>query len=272
MNSWCVGACAAIACLLATPSRADDPATIDTQIAVPKTGKELPPPTGPDAASVAENYFAVGPWRIGMPREEALGKFGSVEALDSPTSYRAVARSHFAGDLPAELMFSGDQLQTVQLQLYDGADLEQAVQNIQQALMYMNDHFGGANFEGGLKTHKDPEGKLLLQVLRHTVDSIERGLRQAEADEAKKRKRKTSSKGHTAFEMVMNFRAELRAENNFLMGEFRYRSDPQRIVVSLYDDRDYVESRVPDATVMLYRVEGERPAQAPVAAPTSLAR
>ena len=265
MSHRCAGAFVAIACLLATASRAEDTSSISTQITAPKSGKELPPPSGPDAASVAENYFAMGAWRIGMQREDALGKFGSVEPLESRNSYRAVAHSHFAGDLPAELTFSDEKLQTVKLQLYDGSDLEQAVQRIQQALLYMNDHFGGANFEGGLKTHKDPEGKLLLQVLRHSIDSIEGGVRDAEAKQAKKRKRKAEPKGHTAFEMVMNFRAELRAENNFLMGEFRFRSDQQRIVVSLYDDRAYVASRVPDASVMLYPAEGARPTPAPAA-------
>jgi hypothetical protein len=263
MNHWC--ACAVIACLLATTSRAEDTAAINTQITVPKGGKELPPPSQPDAASVAENYFALGPWRIGMPREEALGKFGSAEPLDSRNSYRAVAHTHFAGDLPAELTFSGDKLQTVKLQIYDGTDVEQAVQRIQQALLYMNEHFGGANFEGGLKTHKDPEGKLLLQVLRHSLDSIEGGLRETDEKEAKKSKRKSTTPAYTAFEMVMNFWSELTAENNFLFGEFRFRSVDQRIVVSLYDDREFVKSRVPEASVMLFRVVGERPA--PAAAP-----
>jgi hypothetical protein len=267
MNHWCAGACAAIACLLATTSRAEDPQPITSQITVPKSGKELPPPAGPDAATVAEHYFALGPWRIGMAREEALEKFGSAEPLDSRNSYRAIAHSHFAGDLPAELTFSSDKLQTVKLQIYDGNDLEQAVQHIQQALLYMNDHFGGANFEGGLKAHQDPEGKLLLQVLRHSLDSIEGGLRETDEKEAKKGKRKSTPPTYTAFEMVMNFWTELDAENNFLLGEFRFRSEEQRIVVSLYDDRAFVESRVPKASVTLFRAFGERPATSGTSAP-----
>lgn len=260
MSHWC--ACAVLACLLTTASRAEDTPSVSTQITVPKTNKELPPPAGPDAASVAERYYALGQWRIGMPREEALGKFGSVESLKGQTSYRAVAQPHFAADLPADLTFADDKLQKVKLQIYDGADLEQAVQRIQQVLLYMNDHFGGANFEGGLKTHKDPEGKLLLQVLRHTLDSVEGGLRKTDEDEKKKRKRKGQSEGFMAFEMVMNFWTELSTLNNFLTGEFRFRSDQQRIVVSLYDDREFVKSRIPNASVMVFRATGERPVPA----------
>jgi len=268
MSHWSAGACVAIACVLATASRAEDKPSVTTQITVPNTGKDLPPPAGPDAASVAEKYFAMGAWRIGMPRAEALGKFGNVEPLQSPASYRAVARSHFAAEVPAELTFASDRLQTVKLQVYDGTDLEEAVQRMQQVMLYMNDHFGGANFEGGLKTHKDPEGKLLLMVLRSTLDNVERGLRETDEKEAKKRKRKGTPEIHTAFEMVMNFSTELETENNFLMGEFRFRSDQQRIVVSLYDDRAFVESRIPEASIMLFRADGPRPAPAGSAPPS----
>lgn len=260
MSHWC--ACAVLACLSATASRAEETPSVSTQITVPKTANELPPPAGPDALSVAERYYALGQWRIGMPREEALGKFGSVESLQGQASYRAVAQPHFAADVPAELTFADGKLQTVRLQIYDGTDLEQAVQRIQQVLLYMNDHFGGANFEGGLKTHKDPEGKLLLQVLRHSLDSVEGGLRKVDEDERKKRKRKAQLEGFTAFEMVMNFWTELVTQNNFLTGEFRFRSDHRRIVVSLYDDREFVKSRIPDASVMLFRASGERPVPA----------
>jgi hypothetical protein len=270
MSHWCASACAVLACLLATVSRAEETPSVSMQLTVPKPTKELPPPAGPDAASIAEGYFALGSWRIGMPREEALGKFGSVEPLKGQSSYRAVAQSHFAADLPADLTFDDDKLRTVKLQVYEGNDLEQAVQRIQQVLMYMNEHFGGANFEGGLKAHKDPEGKLLLRVLRHAIDSVEGGLREVEEDEKKKkkRKRKGQSEGFTAFEMVMNFRCERAAQNNFLLGEFRFRSDSQRINVSLYDDRAFVKSRIPEASVMLFRAAGERPVPAsPSAAP-----
>ena len=265
MSQWYAGACAVLACLLSVASRAEETPSVSTQITVPQTTTELPPPAGPDAVSVAEGYFALGHWRIGMPREEALGKFGSVELLEGQARYRAVAQSHFAADLPSELTFTDGKLQTVKLQIYDGTDLEQAVRRIQQVLMYMNDHFGGANFEGGLKAHEDPEGKLLLQVLRHTLDKFEYGVRKTDEDEKKKRKRK-GEPGFTAFEMVMNFWTELESQNNFLMGEFRFRSDQQRIIVSLYDDRGFVKSRIPEASVMLFRANGERPAPASTSA------
>jgi hypothetical protein len=246
--------------MLSAAIRAEETPSISTQVTVPKTITELPPPAGPDVMSVAESYFALGQWRIGMAREEALGKFGSVESLEGEESYRAVAHSYFAADIPADLTFAAGKLQTVQLHIYEGADLEQAVHRIQQVLLYMNDHFGGGNFEGGLKAHMDPEGKLLLQVLRHTLDSVESGLRETDDDEKKKkRKRKGQPEGFTAFEMVMNFWTELTTQNNFLTGEFRFRSDQQRIFVSLYEDREFVESRIPEASVMLFRAIGERP-------------
>jgi len=212
--------------------------------------------------SVAEGYFALGHWRIGMPREQALEKFGGVESLEGQARYHAVAQPHFAADIPSELTFADGKLQTVKLQIYDGTDLEEAVRRIQRALLYMNDHFGGADFEGGLKTHRDPEGKLLLQVLRQAIDSIEGGLRKTDEDEKKKSKRKGQSRTFMAFEMVMNFGPTIAAQNNFLMGEFRFRSDQQRIVASLYDDRALVKSRVPEAAIMLFRASGERPVPA----------
>ncbi len=259
MSHWCAGASAVLACLLATAIRAEEAPSVSTQITVPKTIKELPPPAGPDAVSVAEGYFALGQWRIGMPREEALGKFGSVESLKNEASYRAVAHCFFSADIPAELTFAAGKLQTVKLQIYEGTDLEQAVHHIQQVLLYMNDHFGGGNFEGGLKAHKDPDGKLLLQVLRHTIDTLESGIREADDGQKKKRKRKGKPAGFTAFEMVMNFSTELETQNNFLLGEFRFLSDQQRIIVSLYEDREFVKSRIPEASVMLFWVDGERP-------------
>jgi hypothetical protein len=262
LSNWCLRTCAALACLLAVASRAGETASVSTQLTAPKTTTELAPPAGPDAASVAEAYYALGQWRIGMPREEALGKFGSVESLEGQARFRAVTQSHFAADVPAELTFSDGKLQTVRLKLYDGTDLEQAVQRIQQVLLYMNDHFGGANFEGGIKTHKDPEGKLLLQVLRHTLDSVEGGVRKADDDEQKKRKRKGQPEGFTAFELVMNFWTELVTQNNFLTGELRFLSDQQRIIVSVYDDREFVKARIPDASVRLFRATGERPVPA----------
>jgi hypothetical protein len=194
-----------------------------------------------------------------MPREEALGKFGGVESLKDEDSYRAVAHCYFAADIPAELTFAAGKLQTVKLQIYEGTDLEQAVHGILQVLLYMNDHFGGGNFEGGLKAHMDPEGKLLLLVLRQTIDKVENGLREVDEDEKKKRKRKGKTEGFIAFEMVNNFWTELETQNNFLLGEFRFRSDQQRISVSLYEDRELVKSLIPEASVMLFRVDGERP-------------
>jgi hypothetical protein len=225
----------------------------------------LEPPGPPDAAAQAEGYFAIGPWRIGMPREEALGKFRDVTAIEGDTRFTGVADTYFASGLPAELTFADGKLHAVKLQLYDGVDLEQAVQRIMDALLYMHHHFGGSNFEGGIKTHKDPEGKLLMQVLRHAIEKFDHGLAAAEEKQKQrkgKRKRARAPQSYTTYEMVFNFHPEVKPEKNFLLGEYRYRSDVQRSVVSLYDDREFVPSRIPDATVMLMQVPGERPAPA----------
>lgn len=262
MAGWCAPTCVVSLCLLSAIGRTEDVPSVTLTVPGSPASAALPPPGPPDAASMAEGYFALGQWRIGMAREEALSKFRDVEPLEADIRFKAVTDAHFAAALPAELSFADGRLETVKLRLYEGTDLRQAVQHTMTALLYMNEHFGGSNFEGGLKTHKDPKGDLLLQVLRHTIDRFDNSLLEAEQKQQKKRRRKQEPTGYTTYEMVMNFRAELRADNNFLLGEFRYRSDLGRSTVSLYDDREFVPARIPDASVLLFQVDGERPARA----------
>jgi hypothetical protein len=64
------------------------------------------PTRAPGAAALEEKYFAIGPWRIGSPREEALKHFNAAEAVDGDITWRARAPSHLGPDLPAELSFT----------------------------------------------------------------------------------------------------------------------------------------------------------------------
>ncbi|HEX6638298.1 MAG TPA: hypothetical protein VF033_11640 [Steroidobacteraceae bacterium] len=228
----------------------------------------LPAPVSPDAASLAEGYFALGTWRIGMPRDQAVKLFTDMTPIEGATSYRATAHTHFAQDLPTELTFADGKLESVKLQIYQGTDFDAAVQRMQAALLYMNEHFGGANFEGGLKTWKDPRGELLGPVLKQTIQSMEDGVRAAYEKNSKKKKksRKHPPTTHVAFAMVMNFRTEVTTTGNFLLGEFRYVSNLKEYTISLYDDREFIPARIPDATIMLFPAEGERPALGPPAA------
>lgn len=240
--------------------------TLSTEIQVTPPVAALPAPEGPDAASLAEGYFALGAWRIGMPRGEALKLFDDVAQIEGGTGYRATAHTLFAQDLPAEITFSDDKLEGVKLRVYQGTDFEAAVKSMQVALSYMNEHFGGSNFEGGLKTWKDPRAELLAQVLKQTLERMDHGVRAAEKKNAKKlRKRRHQPADHVAFEMVMNFHTEHTTTHNFLLGEFRYLSNLQQYTISLYDDREFVPTRIPEATVMLFQAPGERPAQGPPA-------
>jgi hypothetical protein len=257
MNAWYAAGIATL--LTAAVCQAQETATVTTELRTTPPVETLEAPTGPDAASEAEDYFALGAWRIGMPREEALKHVQASEPLTGEPKLRVTAPTHFAGDLPAEVVFADGRLQSVKLQVYEGTDLEQAIGNMQTALLYMNAHFGGANFEGGLKTHKDPRGELLRQVVRQTLDKFDAGLREVDEKERKSRERKGKPPSYTAYEMVMNFWTELVVPNNFLTGEFRYRSDLRQATITLYDDRAFVESRIPKASVNLFRVSGERP-------------
>jgi hypothetical protein len=201
-------------------------------------------------AVLRDDYFPLGSWRVGMKREEALGHFSDVQTVEDAVLYRGVARTHFAAGLPAELTFARGRLQAVKLRLYEGTDFEQAAQRMQEALLFMDAHFAGANFEGGIKTAKDPKGELLRTVLRQTTGKLDGGIRAAD-EEA--RKKSDAKSGFTAFEMVMKFWTERVADNNFLLGEYRFRSDTRMISVNLFDDRKFVKSRIPKASVTLFR-------------------
>jgi hypothetical protein len=263
MAGWCAPTCVVSMCLLSAMGRTEDLPSVSLTVPGSPASAPLPPPGAPDAASMAEGYFAVGSWRIGMPREEALGKFQKVEPLEGDLRFTAIADTHFAPALPAELSFADGRLQTVKLQLYEGTDLEQAVRHMMNALLYMNDHFGGSNFEGGLKTHEDPKGDRLFHVLSTMIDKFDASLLSTEQELRKKRRsRKREQPHNTAYEMVLSFSAELGAANNFLLGQFRYRSDLERSTVILFDDRQFVPVRIPDAMVHLFSVDGERPPRA----------
>jgi hypothetical protein len=243
-------------CLIALAVRAADPATVETQITLPKPVVPEQPPGPPDAVSLAEGYFALGAWRIGMSREEALRHFSDVRALEGNATYTALAQAHFAADLPAELTFASDRLQSVRLRIYDGTDFDQAVDRMRLALSYMNEHFGGSNFEGGLKTSQDPQADLLRLVLRQTMDQFDHAVREVDKEEAKKRRKKRpgGEPSSTAYLQFFHFWTELEAPNNFLLGQYRFRSDSRVFTVDIYDDRAFVASRVPEATVQLFRV------------------
>lgn len=254
-------------CLLLTATvHAAEPATVETQItlqapAAPAAPAKPPPP--PDAATVSEGYFALGPWRIGMTREEALHLFSDVTAFEGGTRFTALAPAHFAADVPAELTFANDRLQTVRLRIYEGTDFEQAVQRMRLALTYMDEHFGGSNFEGGLKTSRDPDAALLRLVLRETRDRFDRALRESDEEQARKRrkKRKSGRGNFTAYLQTCHFGPENEAPNNFLFGQYQFRSDTRRYTVDIYDDRSFVPSRVPDATVHLFSVPAPKAAR-----------
>jgi hypothetical protein len=231
----------------------------------------LAPPAGSEGAQPAgsenwnkevletvlrEDYFPLGTWRIGMKRDEALAHFSDVRDGGNGVLH-GVTRTHFAAERPAEITFARNRLQTVKLNVYEGTDFDLAVLRMQEALLFMNAHFAGANFEGGLKTDMDPKGELLRRTLAATIGSMESRTRSVD-DEARAEGGATG--GFTAFEMVLNFWTERLAPKNFLLGEFRYRSDTQNIIVTIFDDRKFVKSRIPKASVMLFRSAGERPA------------
>jgi hypothetical protein len=247
---------AIVACALPVATlNAQDPASVTTTITLPKAVAPAKPPGPPDAASQAEGYFALGTWRIGMSKDDALGQFSAVRAIEADRHYSALAQTRFAADVPAELTFADGQLQSVRLRIYEGTDFDQAVRQIQLALAYMNEHFGGSNFEGGLKTSQDPDASLLRQVLQQTRETYDRAVIEVDREEAKKRRKKRqTAAGSTAYLQFFHFWTESEAPNNFLTGQYRFRSDTRVFTVDIHDDREFVASRVPEATVQLFRV------------------
>ena len=223
-------------------------------LAAPLRGAEPLPESNREVmeAVLSDKYFPVGAWRIGMKEEEALRHFSEVVPAAGKDPARAVAKTYFAGDLPAELTFARDRLSSVKLALYEGTDFEEAARRMQAALRFMEGNFGGANFEGGLKTSMDLDGKLLSKTLTETIARFETSLAEVEAEAKEKGK---APQGLPAFEMVMNFYTEYVADKNFLLGEFRYRSDSRKYFINLFDDREFVKSRIPEASVMLFRYE-----------------
>jgi hypothetical protein len=256
MACWRALTHASFCCLLAATVRAAEPATVETQITLPTPAAPAKSSPPPDEASQAEGYFALGPWRIGMPREEALKVFSDVRATDGDNTFNARAPSHFAADVPAELTFADDRLQTVRLRIYEGTDFEQAVQRMRLALTYMDEHFGGSNFEGGLKTSRDRDATLLRTVLETTRDQFDRALREAAEEQARKRrkKRQATRTSSTAFRQFFHFSTDVEAPNNFLFGQYQFNSDTRQYTVDVYDDREFVASRVPEANVQLFSV------------------
>ncbi len=236
--------------------------------ALPARADDVPPEARQDVLEsvLRDKYFCLGGWRIGMKRDEAAAHFANLEAIDADKVFRGVTQAHFAADLPAEVHFARNRLQTVKLLVYEGADFEQALQRMQQLLLFMDANFVGANFEGGLKTRMDRDGALLRKTLAHTLESLDKG---ASAADEKPKASGDLNTGFTAYELVMNFWTEHVADNNFLLGEFRYRSDTRTYSVSIFDDRKFVKSRIPHAPVTLFRAVGERPAPEVVPTPGS---
>ncbi len=154
---------------------ADSP-TVSTEIRLPANTTALPEPTTPDAASLAEGYFALGNWRIGMPRDAALKLFADAVAIEGDDAYRATAHTLRPGSARGNPLRRG-QAPDREAAGLPGHGFRGGVQRMQSALLYMNEHFGGANFEGGLKTWKDPRGELLGQVLKQSIEQMEHGAR-----------------------------------------------------------------------------------------------
>lgn len=195
------------------------------------------------AADEPAPYFAIGEWRIGMPREEAVRHFTAVEALGQPGHFRAVAASKF-GTVPATLVFANDRLETVELTIHEGNDREAALQSLLGVLKGMHEEFGGSNFEGGLKYHDDPKGESIRIVVEGMIEKIDASLAKSQK---KARRKKTDPVSYT---MVFSYWTEYEARDNFLYGQYVFDRDLQRVRIKLWEDRAFVKARVP-ATIYL---------------------
>ncbi len=206
--------------------------------------------TAAEQAATPEPYFAIGEWRIGMPRDEALSHFTAVEALETPGHFRATAESRF-GTVPAVLTFAGDRLETVELTFYEGNDRDAALQSLLGVLQGMHEAFGGSNFEGGLKYHDDPKGESIRFVIEGMIEKIDTSL------EKGRKKAQRKKQDPTSYTMVFSYWTEYESRDNFLYGQYVFDRDLQRVRVKLWEDRAFVKSRVP-ANIHL-RGESEAP-------------
>jgi hypothetical protein len=202
------------------------------------------------AADEAPAYFAIGEWRIGMPREEALTHFTAVEPLEQPGQFRATAPSIF-GSVPATLTFADDKLATVELTCYEGGDRDAALQSLSGVLKGLHEAFGGSNFEGGLKYHDDPKGETIRRVIEGMIEKVDDAL------EKGRKKAQRKKQDPTSYTMVFSYWTEYEARDNFLYGQYVFDRDLQRVRIKLWEDRAFVKSRVP-ATIHL-RGESEAP-------------
>jgi hypothetical protein len=206
--------------------------------------------TPQSSSTTARDYFAIGAWRIGMPRDEALTHFTAVEALESPGRFRAMAPSKF-GTVPATLSFTDDGLATVELTYYEGQDREAALRSLVDVLKGLHEEFGGSNFEGGIKYHDDPQGESIRIVVEGLIARVDASLEKGR----KKAERKKQDPG--SYTMVFSYWTEFESRGNFLYGQYVFDRDLQRVRIKLWEDREFVKSRVP-ATIHL-RTESEAP-------------
>jgi hypothetical protein len=204
----------------------------------------------PDATPGAEPYFVIGPWRIGMPRAEALTLFTAVEALEPAGHFRAMAPSKF-GTVPAVLTFTEGRLETVELTFYEGNDRDAALQTLLGVLGGMHEEFGGSNFEGGLKYHDDPKGETIRVVIEGMIERVDASL------EKGRKKAQRRRQDPVSYTMVFSYWTEQQARDNFLYGQYIFDRDLDRVRIRLWEDRAFVKSRVP-ANIHL-RGESEAP-------------
>ena len=203
-----------------------------------------------DAPPTVEPYFAIGPWRIGMPRDEALTHFVAAEPREEPGRYQAMAPSIF-GTVPVTLTFAEDKLETVELTCYEGGDREAALQSLLGVLEGMHEEFGGSNFEGGIKYLEDPKGEMIRFIIEGMIDKVDGSL------EKGRKKAQRKKEDPVSYTMVFSYWTEYESRDNFLYGQYVFDRDLQRVRIKLWEDRAFVKSRVP-ANIHL-RGESEAP-------------
>jgi len=197
----------------------------------------------PDEPWLAERYFAIGAWRIGMTRDQALAHFAEVVPEPGGKVLKGIATPYFGGPLPATLTFVDDRLASVKLLVYDGTDRAASRDRLREILVYMDEHFGGGSLEG-LTVDEDPKRVLHEVVIEGTIEKMSAAL----VEVNRKRKKRDP---RSAYTLVFEIMTPLVAPDNFLYGQYRYESDTQRTTVELWDDRAFVKARSPKAMVMM---------------------
>ncbi len=203
---------------------------------------------GASARAEQQDYFAAGPWRLGMKLEQALPLFESVEAAEAGKSYRAVAASVFGQDVPAQLSFSRRKLVGVELMLYDGQDQDAAIENLLSVLGYFRDHFGGGSFEG-LTTAEDADGALTRIAVEGTIAKLTTTMEEVRSENG----------SDTTFTLRMSFYPVGKAKGNHLYGQLRFEENTKRYAITLWEDPKFIRSRLPEALVHLHSPDEQAP-------------